>query len=171
MFQRIIVPLDGSIHAARAVPVAAWIAELTHGDIILVCVVNHFVLGQPATTPPSNLYDHDDFSIHEAEAYLEEISHAPELVHLPIEKMILSGPVASTLLFAAHSSHADLMVLSSHGRSGIHHKAFGSISEKIVYRTSIPVLILRENNALFANTSSLPPHSSIHNTDTNNISF
>jgi nucleotide-binding universal stress UspA family protein len=143
MFQRIIVPLDGSIRAARAVPVAAWIAELTHGNIILVCVVNHFVLGEPAAISPSSVYDHDDFSIHEAEAYLEEVSHAPELAHLPVEKLILPGPVASTLLFAAHSSHADLIVLSSHGRSGMHNKAFGSTSEKIVCRASIPVLILR----------------------------
>ncbi len=171
MFKRIIVPLDGSIHAARAVPVAAWIAELTHGNIILVCIVNHFVLGQPATTSPSSMYDHDDFSIHEAEAYLEEVSHAPELAHLPVEKVILPGPVASTLLFVAHSSHADLIVLSSHGRSGMQHKAFGSTSEKIVYRASIPVLILRENNALFADASSLPPYSSICNTNTNNTVF
>lgn len=171
MFKRIIVPLDGSVHAARAVPVAAWIAELTHGNIILVCIVNHFVLGQPATTSPSSMYDHDDFSIHEAEAYLEEVSHAPELAHLPVEKVIFPGPVASTLLFVAHSSHADLIVLSSHGRSGMQHKAFGSTSEKIVYRASIPVLILRENNALFADASSLPPYSSICNTNTNNTVF
>jgi nucleotide-binding universal stress UspA family protein len=171
MFQRILVPLDGSIQAARAVPVAAWIAELTHGNIILVCVVNHFVLGEPATPSPNGMYDHDDFSINEAEAYLEEVSHAPELAHLPVERIILPGPVASTLLFAAHSSQADLMVISSHGRSGMLHKAFGSTSEKIVYRASIPVLILRGNNALFADASSLPPHLSICGTETNNTAF
>jgi nucleotide-binding universal stress UspA family protein len=147
MFKRILVPLDGSVHAARAIPVAAWFAELTHGNIILVCVVNHFVLGESATTAPSRVYDHDDFSIREAETYLEEVAHAPELAHLPVEKIILPGPVASTLLFAAHSSHADLIVLSSHGRSGMQHKAFGSTSEKIVYRASLPILLIRENNA------------------------
>jgi nucleotide-binding universal stress UspA family protein len=159
MFKRIIVPLDGSIHAAHAVPVAARMAELTHGSIILVCVVNHFVLGEPAATSPSIMYDHDDFSIREAETYLEEVSHAPELAHLPVEKIILPGPVASTLLFAAHSAHADLIVLSSHGRSGMHHKAFGSTSEKIVYRALIPVLILRENNSLFTDAHALADES------------
>ena len=50
MFERILVPLDGSAQAARAVPIAARIARYTHGSVILVSVVNYFILSQSPQT-------------------------------------------------------------------------------------------------------------------------
>ena len=149
MFKRILVPLDSSARAARAGPVAARIAGAADGTVILVCVVNHFILSQhPQIDRNNRTWASDDISISEAEAYLAEMAHSPELSHVRVEKAILSGPVASTLLLAATSYGADMIVLTSHGRSGIMSKTLGSVAEKVVCRAAIPVLLLREGNYL-----------------------
>ena len=149
MFERILVPLDDSTRASRAVPVAARIAGIADGTVILVSVVNHFVLSQhPVKDLNSRKWANDDLSISEAKAYLDKMACYPELAHVVVEKAILSGPVASTLLSAAASYRADLIVLTSHGRSGIMSKTLGSVAEKVVSRATIPVLLLRENSRL-----------------------
>jgi nucleotide-binding universal stress UspA family protein len=149
MFERILVPLDGSTRAARAAPVAARIAGAPDGTVILVSVVNHFILSpHPRMDRNNRIWASDDISISEAEAYLDEMACAPELAHVRVEKAILSGPIASTLLAAATSYQADLIVLTSHGRSGIMSKTLGSVAEKVFCRATIPVLLLRENSRL-----------------------
>jgi nucleotide-binding universal stress UspA family protein len=148
MFERILVPLDGSIRAARAVPIAARIASATHGSIILVSVVNHFVLIEPSPIRNNRIQASNGFSMSEAETYLEEIASSLECAQLTVEKATFSGPVASTLLYTATSYRADLIVMSSHGRSGMMSKMLGSISEKVLSQATIPVLLLRENDPL-----------------------
>lgn len=149
MFERILVPLDGSTRAARAVPAAARIAGTINGTVILVSVVNYFVLSpHPQMERNNTMWASDDISISQAEAYLDQMACSPELSHVKVEKAILSGPIASTLLAAATSYRADLIVLTSHGRSGIMSKTLGSVAEKVVCWATIPVLLLRENSHL-----------------------
>jgi nucleotide-binding universal stress UspA family protein len=152
MFERILVPLDGSTRAAYAVPIAASIAgrqgqaQSLRGTVILVSVVNHFILApHPGIERNNRTWASDDISISEAEAYLDEMACSPELAHVKVEKVILSGPVASTLLAAATSYRADTIVLTSHGRSGIMSKMLGSVAEKVYCWAAIPVLLLRVN--------------------------
>ncbi len=151
MFERILVPLDGSAQAARAVPVAARIAESNHGSVILVSVVNYFVLSQsPRTDRNNRTRIGDDLSMSEAEAYLDEIACSPELAHVTVEKAILSGPIASTLLSAATSYRADLIVLTCHigvSSNGAQSFRLSSVAEKIVRWAKIPVLLLCENGS------------------------
>jgi nucleotide-binding universal stress UspA family protein len=165
MFERILVPLDGSTRAAHAVAVAACIAgrqgqaQSLRGSVILVSVVNHFILSQhPRMDRNNKIWASDDISISEAEAYLDEMTSAPELAHVRVEKVILSGPVASTLLSAATSYRANAIVLTSHGRSGIMSKTLGSVAEKVFCEATIPVLLLRENSRL-----PLAPYYEIYN--------
>src|SRR5215813_7914917 len=98
MFKRILIPLDGSAEAARAVPVGARIAGAVQGSVILVTIVNHFILMEQAFPYKNRVRTGDDLSMSEAEAYLEEIACSPELAHVSVERVILSGPIASTLL-------------------------------------------------------------------------
>jgi nucleotide-binding universal stress UspA family protein len=151
MFERILVPLDGSAQAARAVPVAARIAGCTHGSVILVSVVNYFVLSQyPQTDRNNRTWIGDDLSMSEAQAYLDEVACSPALAHVTVEKAILSGPIASALLSAAASYQANLIMLISHmavSSNGAHDLRLGSVAEKIVCRATIPVLLLREKGA------------------------
>ena len=168
MFERVLVPLDGPKRAARAVPIAARMASATDGTVILVSVVNHFVLLEyPERERDNRRWISDDLSMGEAEAYLEQVAHSPELAHVRVEKVILSGPIAFTLLSAATACRADLIVLTSRdgskgkrqepppGHNGdSYHRTLpkmsaglraGSVAEKVVSRARIPVLVLSEN--------------------------
>ncbi|GER90682.1 universal stress protein UspA [Dictyobacter vulcani] len=149
MFERIFVPLDGSARAERALDVAAHIARASHGKIILVCIINHFILGALASPVLANLQSAEDtWSIDDAETYLQSLVDAPELSGLWTEKAVMSGPIAATLVNAAATYSANLIVMCSHGHSGVVSRPLGSVAEKVVCRTTIPVLLLREHGTL-----------------------
>jgi nucleotide-binding universal stress UspA family protein len=145
MFQRILVPLDGSKRAERAIPVAARIARTSGGIVILVHAVNAAIEFWPSlageATSDQSVLDADQAA---AEEYLAAIKQAPELASITTETRILFGPVGPAILAAAESSQADLIVLCSHGFTGMTRWALGSVAEKVARYALVPVLVLRE---------------------------
>jgi nucleotide-binding universal stress UspA family protein len=144
MYQRILVPLDGSARAERAVPTAARLARASAGAVMLVRVATvHLGYGpSPYAAPVGSVaLESDD---HEAEGYLKQIAGGAALSGVPTETTMLTGPVAATLLTAVQSHHADVVVMSSHGRRGISRWALGSVAEKVARHTTVPVLVLRD---------------------------
>jgi nucleotide-binding universal stress UspA family protein len=145
MYTRILVPLDGSTRAERAIPVAARIARTSGGAVILVRAVNVVIgfwpsLAGDATGVPSAL-EADQAA---ADEYLAAIKQAPELAAITTETRIVSGPVGEAILAVAESSQANLIVLCSHGYTGMTRWALGSVAEKVARHAQIPVLVLRE---------------------------
>jgi nucleotide-binding universal stress UspA family protein len=136
MFQRILVPLDGSPRSERAIPVAAHIARASGGTVILVRVVS-----TAADLWSSNTTQADLTGI---ERYLTEIKATSNLGGIATEIIVLSGPAAFTILHAARASQADLIILCSHGYRGTTRMVLGSVAEKVAYHAVVPVLILRE---------------------------
>src|ERR1051326_2006182 len=105
VFQHILVPLDGSPRAERAIPVAAHIARASGGTVILVRVISMVADLWSSETTQTNLT--------EIERYLAEARASGNLEGIATEIMTLSGPAAFAILSAAHSSQADLIVLCS----------------------------------------------------------
>ena len=89
-----------------------------------------------------------DAELTEAETYLSEVATRPKLDHVPTETVALSGSTASTILDGAHSCQADLIVLCSHGYTGMTRWFLGSVAEKVARHARVPVLILREGGPL-----------------------
>jgi len=79
-----------------------------------------------------------------AEKYLTDLIRTPELDGIPTETIALFGPPAATILSVAHSSQVDLIVLCSHGYTGVTRWVLGSVSEKVVHAAPIPVLVLHD---------------------------
>src|SRR2546430_2363444 len=122
MFQRILVPLDGSDREERAIPVAARMASASGGSVILVQVVNISLdmwptpaLAPQATTTQTII----DAESAEAERYPAGLTVSAELREIPTETAVQFGPTASTILSAAYSSNADVIVMCSHGYAGM----------------------------------------------------
>jgi len=144
MFQRILVPVDGSKRAERAIPVATRIARACGGAVILVRVVNAAIefwpslVGEPALL--QSVVDEDQAA---ADEYLSGIKGTSELAGIPLETQIVFGEVGSAILAVAESSQADLIVLCSHGYTGMTRWALGSVAEKVARSAPIPVLVLR----------------------------
>ncbi len=145
MFKRILIPLDGSKRAERAIPVATRLARASGGSLVLLRVVSTPIEFWPAlASEPTLVQPIVDTDLAAAEKYLADIMIAPQLDGIPAEKIVLFGSPASTILSVAQSTHADLVVLCSHGYTGMTRWVLGSVAEKVVGHAPVPVLVLRE---------------------------
>ncbi len=145
MYTRILVPLDGSTRAERAIPVAARIARISGGAVVLVRAVNVASGFLPSLAGEATLVQSAlDAGQAAVDEYLAGIKQAPELAGIATETTILLGPASSAILAVAESSQADLIVLCSHGYTGMTRWALGSVAEKVARHAQVPVLVLRE---------------------------
>lgn len=143
MFTQILVPLDGSTLAEQALPIAARIARTTQGSILLVRVVS-ILQSVMITAPGASPVIAQIFELerHEAERYLASITASPTLQGIPVATSLVSGPAASTILDVAKQQHCDLIILSSHGMTGIQRWLIGSVAQEVVRYSSIPTIVI-----------------------------
>lgn len=147
MFQKILVPLDGSPRAEQAIPVAAHLARATGGTLVFIQVTNPYVdytpyMGVPAPLP-------QDANLDDARTYLRAVVLRADTQGVPAIADVVSGSAAEAILAAAHEQHADVIVMSSHGRSGLTRWVLGSVAQKVSRHAPVPVLVLRgESQAL-----------------------
>lgn len=145
MFKQMLVPLDGSERAERAVPVVARMARATGGSIVLTRVVSPTSEIWPGIEPqPTLTQSIIDADLADAAAYLEQIADSPSLTGIPTRTVALFGPPAFTILSVALSYNADLIVMCSHGYTGMSLWMLGSVTEKVARHAAVPVFILRE---------------------------
>lgn len=146
MFRHILVPLDGSIRAEQALPVAARMARASRGSLTLVTVVTPAmdVIWQSGEPIPS-LTDtfEQDYTV--AMEYLNLLASSEILSGIPVFKEVLSGNPAQAILSQVETRPVDLIVLCSHGRTGVARWIMGSVAQRIARHSPIPVLILRQN--------------------------
>lgn len=146
MFKHILVPLDGSTRAERAIPIAAQIVRTTGGRIDFLRVVYPPVdYGMYLTQSQVFLDQEIDTAIAAATTYLEGIARMDILEGLETKVEAIVGAVAPTLLSYAQSSEIDLIVMYSHGYSGLKRWMLGSVADKVVRQSPVPVLVLREH--------------------------
>jgi len=151
MFTRILVALDGSGCAAHALPVAARLARASRGSVILVRVVSTATEFWPSLHPaPQTTLAQTaiDADLAEAEEYLSALTKAPDLDGLPTDTVVLRGPTVPTILSVARSYRAEVIVLCSHGSTGMKRWSIGGVAENVARHSSVPVLILREGGPL-----------------------
>ena len=144
MFGRILVPLDGSPGAERAIPAAARIARAFSSSMILLVVIRPPISsGKYSVAEEYSKADIDE-ELAKATAYLHKIVQSVELDIITTEVPTLVGAVAPTILSATQSLHADLLVLCTHGHTGFKRWRLGSVAEKVIRHAPIPVLVLPE---------------------------
>jgi len=151
MFRRVLVPLDGSRMAERALPVAARIAYATGGTIILVRVVTSPLELQPTLTsslPSGAIQAILEVGRMEASAYLRQIAASSDLQAVPTQIEVCIGQAVPMILSVAHSRNVDLIVLSRHGQRGVTRWGVGSVAEKVVYDTWVPVLVIHGESSI-----------------------
>ncbi|HEU5227086.1 MAG TPA: universal stress protein [Ktedonobacteraceae bacterium] len=149
MFRRVLVPLDGSGRAERAIPVAARIARSSGGSVVLLRVVSTSIEYWPYMAPqPTLAQTVIDADLEDAAKYLASVTALSELNGLSTETMTLYGPTAATILSVAYSHDVDVIVMCSHGYTGVTRWIMGSVAEKIARHSAVPVLILREGGPI-----------------------
>lgn len=137
MYQKIMVPLDGSPLAETAIEPAADIARRRDGQIFFVRAY------EPAIIPPAALgfVDRDELAKSEREA-LELYLNKQVIEGIPCHRAVVEGAGADPLLRFAEENDIELIVMTSHGHTGFDRWLFGSVAEKMVRHASCPVLTI-----------------------------
>jgi nucleotide-binding universal stress UspA family protein len=140
MFNHILIPLDGSSLAECVLPHAVGIARAFAAQVTVLRVVE-----QPPVTGPLRSVDPLSWNIvkSEAEAYLNGVALRLQEVDLQVEIVLLEGHVSESVIQFARDSNVDLIVLSSHGRSGLSGWNVSSVVQKILVRSYLPTMIVR----------------------------
>ena len=149
MFRRIFVPLDGSGRAERAIRVATQMARSASGSIVLLRVVDTSMEHHPtAPGKPTLLQSAGTVEMRQAESYLGSLADSDRFTGIAVQTRVLRGLIAPTILTAASEEGADIIVICSHGYTGVTRWMLGSVAEKVAHFANVPVLILRETGPL-----------------------
>ncbi|GCE30136.1 universal stress protein UspA [Dictyobacter alpinus] len=145
MAKRILLPLDGSQNAERALPLALRLARIHTGTVILLRVVNPGWITATKTSFAQQLPAQARF---EAEKYLVTLTKKEMFQGIQTEILVPEGNEASTILATAEQQQADLIIVNSHGYTGLTRWTLGSVAEKVTRYAKVPVLLLRDQSAL-----------------------
>lgn len=145
MYQEIILPLDGSLLAEKAIPYAVELAKKFGSRITLLSVIEPVVVySQPGVVGPVvNVAVEMDQEIVAMRDYLTKIEESLQAEGISTRKVIKQGDAATQICDYAKEVSADLIVMSTHGRSGLKRWVYGSVADKVLRGADIPVLLIR----------------------------
>ncbi|MAS34597.1 MAG: universal stress protein UspA [Anaerolineaceae bacterium] len=145
MIHHVLVPLDGSQLAEKALPIARQVVR-SGGEITLLTVV-HSPAPLINIDPDEPIHVGDDAEyvqarVENAREYLEHTGKNLQLNGYDVHLEIAGGDPADAIIKASEEMHVGLIVMSTHGRSGLSRVLFGSITLKVLEASSIPVLVV-----------------------------
>ena len=152
MFKHILIPLDGSEIAEKAIPAATELALKFHSQVTMV----HVLLNLPQIIQGDEGEEHDKLldrvrlKAHDsAESYLAEQKRKLLEIGVPVvHYQVADGrSPADAILSVAELQRADSIVMSTHGRSGFTRWVFGSVAEKVLRGANVPVVLVRAGGA------------------------
>jgi nucleotide-binding universal stress UspA family protein len=139
MFTHLLVPLDGSKMAESVLPAVAYLARTLNARVTLVHVVEH--------KPPSEVHgEHHIGNPEEAGFYLAGVSHRPVLSGISVKHHVHTSAVedvARSIYEHVGELGTDLVVMCSHGRSGLRDIVVGNIAQQVIREGITPVLLIQ----------------------------
>lgn len=152
MFKRILVPLDSSILAECVLPHLIAIARIGDPEIRLMRVSEPF-----GVTARLKMVDPVDWQIRKAEAasYLASITERLQNAGLHVSMQLHDGKPAEQIIEVAHSWDADLVMMSSHGQSGISPWNISSVVQQVMMRIHQSLMIIRAYRPVNAELTTL----------------
>jgi nucleotide-binding universal stress UspA family protein len=141
----ILFPTDFSECGNYALSYAASLARKFGAAIICVHVIEQIVptVGYTGMTEPLPLADITDQLEDSAERELPKIAECEECAGLEVDELIVHGDAAAEIVRVAKERNVDLILISSHGRTGLGRILFGSTAEAVVRHASCPVLVVK----------------------------
>jgi nucleotide-binding universal stress UspA family protein len=144
---RILVPLDGSLLAERAIPWADRLADALHGEIELVRVVEP---GDVSDGASETTY----YQSMENESWSSEVALRLESERFdrvpPARTTVLQGTAGEVIAAHAQVIGANLIVMATHGRTGVQRTLLGSVAATVVRESGVPVLVIPPEGRLQA---------------------
>ncbi|RDZ54897.1 universal stress protein [Haloferax sp. Atlit-4N] len=143
MYHTVLVPTDGSARSRAAARRAIDLAGVYGASIHALAVIDTADLGLwtasdvPVERVRASLRD-------DAEMAVEEVASLAADAGVPCETMVRIGVPYREILDATAEADADLVVMATHGRTGLEHAVLGSTTERVVRLADVPVLTVRE---------------------------
>jgi nucleotide-binding universal stress UspA family protein len=144
MYSRILVPLDGSTRAEKILPHVEELARRFEAQVICLYVVEPIIQA-------IDLYEYSgtvgvelrERTIEEAKKYINSIEDQFNEKNIEASVCVESGSTVSTIIKVAEREDVDLIAMASHGRSGLSHVFYGSVTIGVLHRVDRPLLIVR----------------------------
>jgi len=139
--ERILVPIDFSESSLKALDEAVEFSRPYGAELILLFVVEHGFYESPLLVPDSGaLLKHQARATEEK---LEKICRSLGKRGVTCRTFVESGVAYQAIVETAKKVHANLIVISTHGRTGLAHVLIGSVAERVVQHAACPVLVIR----------------------------
>lgn len=147
MYRRILVPLDGSLLAEEAVPVAADLARRSGASLELALVHVSMAAELAAAPVAVDFQELDRLQLEDEAAYLRRATGRVRDRHgLAVDTHHLTGPIVDTLAAHIRDAKVDLVVITTHGRGAVGRMWLGSVADGLVRTATAPVLMLRSTD-------------------------
>lgn len=142
MYKRAVVPLDGSEVSAAILPFITQIAGPLDMEVILLRVVEP---SPPRVIESSRHFEVDDVEtrLTEARTYLKPVAEGLAGQGVRALMQVRHGDPVTAIVECARTVQADLIAMTTHGRSGLGRLLFGSVAEAVLRHAEIPVFLMR----------------------------
>ena len=140
MFKKILVPLDGSPLAEEVLGLVEELAQVHGAEVMLLRVAFYHPL------PGLDAQEQEARAVEEAENYLEGVAAGLRDKGLSVTTHVRYGQPCQEILRHAQR-HADLVVMATHGLGGMLRWAMGSVADRVVRRSLVPVLLIRSQDS------------------------
>jgi nucleotide-binding universal stress UspA family protein len=139
---RILVPMDFSEHSRKALRYARPFAEQFGAQITLLHIIEPVMLPTDFSYVPATPVDIDEKRMCDARKQLAGIAH--ELgATVPVDFIVRLGRSWKEIVDTAKTKHMDLLIIATHGYTGLKYALLGSVAEKIIRHAPCPVLVVR----------------------------
>jgi nucleotide-binding universal stress UspA family protein len=148
VYSKVLVPLDGFELAESILDHVREMATGCHvSEVVLLTVVEAYDKGLPSTSWGGVKYSEHRAalmaeSVTEAREYIEKIADDLEKEGMIVTPVVIQGRVAEEILDYATENQIDLIMMCTHGRSGPSRWALGSIADRVIRHSPVPVLIV-----------------------------
>jgi nucleotide-binding universal stress UspA family protein len=139
MFERILIPLDGSALSEAILPKISHLLRREDSELLLLRVAQLETVAVGHQVTPPVLPD----PVMDAHAYLEKIEDRFSTQGARVRSIVDVGAPAPRILDIARREDVTLIAMATHGRTGQSRWAFGSVAEKVLHASSVPMLLLR----------------------------
>ncbi len=150
MYERILVPLDGSDVGEAALPyveeLATSLEPKTKVEVILLQVVTartYYVASDQIATPIPYTEEEMEQIKDKAKGYLDKVAERLRSKGVTVKTIVSTGHAAEEIIKAAEETQAGLVAMSTHGRSGISRWALGSVTDKVLREGKVAILTVR----------------------------
>ena len=146
--ENLLVPLDGSELSLKALEHAEKLAKSLNAKIILMRV-GHNLSPEAFGIPELSMAVANELTLHQAKSEGHLLTYLEEPLRergLKVEVEVRQGDPAAQIVELAESEHVDLVVMSSHGRTGLTRWIYGSVAERVLHNARCSLMVVRIPN-------------------------